>query len=70
MNQPDLIQPTTLDVGGLELADTIAELQRDGAIITGMARGGSNGSYRLSLCWPQTVALSWLRSNGQGNGQV
>lgn len=53
MNQPELIHPPTLDVPGLALADTIAELQASGAMITRMDQGDTNGTWRLSLCWPQ-----------------
>ncbi len=50
--QPDLLQPRTLDVAGHRLAETIHELEAQGVLITRMGQANGNGTWRLSLAYP------------------
>jgi hypothetical protein len=50
--QPELVQPSSIDCEGKDLADTVAEVQQAGAVIVGMAQGRTNSEWRLTLHWP------------------
>lgn len=52
--QLELIQPSSVVVAGVQLAETISQLESSGALVTALELvGRCNGSYRLELCWPQ-----------------
>jgi len=47
--------PSELTVTGWQLGDTLAALQKQGAIVERLERvSGCNGTWTLRLFWPQT----------------
>lgn len=49
--EPDLFQPTSLDVAGSDLAETVAAIEARGGIVQRMDCVSVSG-YRLTIAWP------------------